>query len=215
MSTRIFRATVSSLAAGVGICLILLVTVGCAFAEQATVPQPPAGNAAFAMEKGGPPSLTAQEKGDITVDQHLDRIEQSLKQTHKLVEMAEIRSLQNKVMSLELIRTIRWILGVLIFIALVFPLTIWFLSKKRILELSGLSDEVASTLVLVEDRQAKLAHLLKEVQGEMDYIQSVSAPDLKNLMEQAEKYLEQNRSDLERMGLKGKPSGTEPAKSTS
>ncbi len=88
----------------------------------------------------------------------------------------------------------------LLAIALVFPFTVWLMSRKRILGLSGLSDELAATLLTVEERQPKLADILKEIQGEVDYLHTVSAPELKALIAQAEKYLEQNERDLEKAG---------------
>jgi hypothetical protein len=97
-------------------------------------------------------------------------------------------------------------IAVLIVIALSFPLTLYLLSSKRLLSLSGLSSEVTATLILVEERQAKLTNILKDIQGEMDYMHSMSAPDLKNLIAQAEKYLKDNEQDLQKTGLpKGKP----------
>jgi hypothetical protein len=90
-------------------------------------------------------------------------------------------------------------------IAVGFPLTVWLMSRKRILGLSGLSDEVSSTLVLVEERQAKLANILREIQSEIDYLHTMSAPDLKNLIQQAENYLKQNETDLQKTGGKRKP----------
>ena len=74
------------------------------------------------------------------------------------------------------------------------------MSRKRILGLSGLSDELAGTLLTVEERQAKLASILKEIQGEVDYLHTMSVPDLKGLIAQAERYLELNEHDLENAG---------------
>jgi hypothetical protein len=85
-------------------------------------------------------------------------------------------------------------------IAVAFPLTIWLLSRKRILGLSGMSSELATTLLIIEERQAKLAIILKEIQGEIDYLHTMSVPDLKNLIQQAENYLKQNETDLENAG---------------
>ena len=80
------------------------------------------------------------------------------------------------------------------------------MSRKRILGLSGLSTEVAATLLVIEERQAKLANILKEIQGEIDYLHTMSVPDLKNLIQQAESYLKQNEEDLEKAGSrKSKP----------
>ena len=103
-------------------------------------------------------------------------------------------------MSIELVRYVRIMVGVLIAIAILFPLTLWLLSKKRLIGLSGLSTEVTATLLMVEERQTKLASLLREIQQEIDYMQNMSGPDLKKLIEQAEKYLNQNERDLKTTG---------------
>jgi hypothetical protein len=93
---------------------------------------------------------------------------------------------------------------VLVIIAVGFPFIVWLLSTKRILGLSGLSEEVAATLVVVEERQSKLAAILRDIQIEMDYLQSRTSPDLTAMMEQARRYLEQNEEDLaEIRGEKG------------
>jgi hypothetical protein len=65
----------------------------------------------------------------------------------------------------------------------------------------------------VEERQAKLANILKEIQSEVDYLHTMSVPDLKGLIAQAEKYLEQNERDLEKAGSRksrGGGSGSTP-----
>jgi hypothetical protein len=85
---------------------------------------------------------------------------------------------------------------VLVIIAVGFPFMVWLLSRKRILGLSGLSQEVAATLVVVEERQSKLAAILKDMQIEMDYLQAKPSPDLIHMMDQARQYLEQNEKDL-------------------
>ncbi len=61
---------------------------------------------------------------------------------------------------------------------------------------------MTATLLLVEERQAKLANLLREIQVEIDYMENMSAPDLKKLIEQAEKYLKQNEKDLRETGAR-------------
>jgi hypothetical protein len=118
-----------------------------------------------------------------------------------LIKASERRSYENKMMSRELIRYVKAITIILALIGVSFPFCIWLLSKRRILRLSGLSGEVAATLLAVEERQAKLANILKDIQGEIDYLHTMSVPDLKNLIEQAEKYLKQNEQDLEKAGL--------------
>ncbi|MEW6533510.1 MAG: hypothetical protein AB1473_21960 [Thermodesulfobacteriota bacterium] len=118
-----------------------------------------------------------------------------------LIQKTESRTYDTKLMGMELI-TLLWVaIVVLVFIALSFPLSLWLLSKWRLIGLSGLSSEVAATLVLVEERQAKLVNILKDIQGEIDYLHTMSVPDLKKLVEQAEKYIEQNERDLAGAGV--------------
>jgi hypothetical protein len=136
----------------------------------------------------------------LSQEERIARIEETLESIKVTGEKAEDRSYFNKMMSMELVRYVRIMVGVLVAIAVLFPLTLWLLSKKRLIGLSGLSSEVTATLLVVEERQAKLANLLKEIQQEIDYIQNMSAPDLKKLIEQAEKYLKQNERDLKTTG---------------
>ncbi len=137
---------------------------------------------------------------NLSPEERIARIEKALESIRTTGEKAEDRSYQNKMMSIELVRYVRIMVGVLIAIAILFPLTLWLLSKKRLIGLSGLSTEVTATLLMVEERQAKLANLLREIQQEIDYMQNISAPDLKKLIEQAEKYLNQNERDLKTTG---------------
>ena len=136
--------------------------------------------------------------------------EERITQLEKLISATESRSLFIKMATYELVAYLRWIVAALLVIALVFPITIWLMSRKRILGLSGLSDELAGTLLTVEERQAKLANILKEIQSEVDYLHTMSVPDLKGLIAQAERYLEQNERDLEKAGgRKGRRAGSE------
>ncbi len=139
---------------------------------------------------------------DRSIEKRIEKIEQTLESIRVTGEKAEDRSYFNKLMSMELIRYVRIMVIVLIVIAILFPLTLWLLSRKRLIALSGLSDEVTATLLLVEERQAKLANLLREIQTEIDYMDNMSAPDLKKLIEQAEKYLKQNEKDLRETGAR-------------
>ncbi|MBI4963743.1 MAG: hypothetical protein HY913_10755 [Desulfomonile tiedjei] len=140
---------------------------------------------------------------DLTAEQRIEEIEKTLQSIKNTDGPKDDRSYDIKMMSRELIRYVRLVVVALVVIAVVFPLTIWIMSKKRILGLSGLSPELATTLLLVEERQAKLAHILKEIQGEIDYLHTMSVPDLKNLIQQAENYLKQNEADLEKTGRRG------------
>jgi hypothetical protein len=115
----------------------------------------------------------------------------------KLLKKAESRSYENKMLTRELVRLVRVVAVALVAIAVLFPLTIWLLSRKRILGLSKLSSEMAATLVSVEERQAKLVNVLQELKGEIEYLQTTPSPDLKKLIEQAEMYIEKNTAALE------------------
>ncbi len=162
--------------------------------------------------KGDSRSGTQSSVGDITPDalpgrelspeERIEKIEEALNSIKQTGEKSEERSYFNKMIGLELIGYIKLMVIVLIIIAVVFPLTIWLMSRRRLLGLSGLSTEVTATLLLIEERQAKLANILKEIQGEIDYMETLSAPDLRKLIDQAEKYLKQNEKDLERAGSK-------------
>lgn len=137
----------------------------------------------------------------MTAEDRMEHLEKTLQSMKVTAEKSESRSYENKMMARELIRYIKAITVILAVAALGFPLAIWLLSRKRLLGLSELSGEVAATLLVVEERQAKLSTILKEIQGEIDYLHTMSVPDLKNLIQQAEKYLKQNEQDLEKAGL--------------
>ncbi len=139
-----------------------------------------------------PPRLTQEER--------IELIEKTLQSIKPTIERTEERSYFTKMLGGELLGYLRLMVIALIVIAVGFPVTIWMLSRRRILGLSGLSTEVAATLLVVEERQAKLANILKEIQGEIDYLHTMSVPDLKNLIQQAESYLKQNEQDLEKTG---------------
>lgn len=177
--------------------------VGSAFAQGGAS----SGPASSAVTPSDPDA--AKPAPGLSSDERIVAIEQRLMKVQDNVDKAELRSLQNKIMAIELIRWVKWIVAVLLVIAISFPFTLWFLSKKRLIGLSGLSDEVSSTLVLVEERQAKLAVILKEVQSELDYVHNMSVPDLKNLIDQAEKYIQQNEKDLDR--TRAQPTGPQRA----
>lgn len=136
----------------------------------------------------------------ISLEQRLEHLEKTWEKIWQSTKRADSRSYENKMMSRELIRYVKIMVVVLVLIAVGFPLTVWLMSRRRILGLSELSSEVAATLVVVEERQAKLANVLKDIQNEIDYLHTMSVPDLKNLIQQAENYLKQNEKDLERTG---------------
>jgi len=135
-----------------------------------------------------------------TLEERTAELEKTLEAIRIASEKSEERSYTNKMMGREMIGYVRVVVVILAFIAVIFPLSIWLLSRRRLIGLSGLSSEVTATLLVVEERQAKLASILKEIQSEVDYLHTMSVPDLKNLIQQAEHYLKQNETDLEKAG---------------
>jgi len=156
--------------------------------------------AAGERPKAAEVSPRATDAGGSTSDWTAEKRMEEIANSIELIRKAEERGYENKMMARELIRYIKVVVAVLVVIAVAFPLTIWLMSRKRILGLSGLSPELAATLLVIEERQAKLATILKEIQGEIDYLHTMSVPDLKNLIQQAENYLKQNETDLEKAG---------------
>jgi hypothetical protein len=188
-----------------GMCCLALVATFCClaeipvFAQQAPAVSGPTNNPAtvaptHAQGIPNPATLTQEER--------IELIEKTLRSLKPTIERTEERSYFTKMLGGELLKYLRLMVIALIVIAIAFPVTIWMLSRRRILGLSGLSTEVAATLLVVEERQAKLANILKEIQGEIDYLHTMSVPDLKNLIQQAESYLKQNEQDLEKTGTR-------------
>ncbi|MGO9118105.1 MAG: hypothetical protein ACLQPD_10890 [Desulfomonilaceae bacterium] len=198
-------------------CLILVVGA-CGLLQAAALAQAtPVGTGESRSESGtSSPTLQPIERTDpgFTAEQRREQLENLLQSMVITGGKAESRFYFIKMVTYELIAYLRWILVALIAVAAVFPFTIWLMSRKRILRLSGLSDELAANLLVVGERQAKLANILKEIQDEIDYLHTMSVPDLKDLIAQAEKYLEQNERDLERAdarkGSDGGPDSTTP-----
>ncbi len=135
-------------------------------------------------------------------EDRLNKMEKTLHSIKITGEKAEDRSYFNKMISVEVIRYLRLMVIMLVVIAIVFPLAIWILGRKKMLNFSGSSAELAETLLQVEERQAKLANILKEIQGEVDYLHTMSTPDLKNLIQQAENYLKLSQKELEKASSK-------------
>ncbi|MCA1959748.1 MAG: hypothetical protein LDL33_03050 [Desulfomonile sp.] len=155
------------------------------------------------------PAIANETEKPAAVDQADERI----KKIEELLVSTEIRSYENKLMARQLIRNTRWQIGILLVIAVLLAASLWVLGRQRALPRSDLSAEMATTLVAVEERQAKLANILKDIQQEIDYVHSMSVPDLKKLIEQAERYIEQNEKDLARASTSKKQAGpTEAAK---
>lgn len=188
------------IALGISCLLISSLIVGIsgkpAFADTASTPQtsPPANGSDFTAG------------GYVPIEQRLTRIENTLLLVEETVKKAEDRSFYNKMASREIVGYVKLTVIVLALIAAIFPITIWFLSRKRILGLAGLSSEMAATLLLIEERQTKLVALLKEMQNEIDYLHSLPSPDLKNLVHQAETLVLKNEADLKKV----RDSGEEP-----
>jgi len=127
------------------------------------------------------------------------------------LSMIGVRGYETKMMARQLIRLVRWVIGILLAIAVVSALSLWMLARQRAMPRSDISAEMATTLVAVEERQAKLANILKDIQQEIDYVHSMSVPDLKKLIEQAERYIEQNEKDLARASATKKQAGSAEA----
>jgi hypothetical protein len=193
-----------------GACCLALVATFCCLIDLPVFAQETPG---VSVPRKADTSMAAQTPGEealvqskVTQGARIEEIEKTLQSIKATGEKAEERSYFNKMLGAELIKYLRLMVIALIVIAVGFPVIIWLLSRKRILGLSGLSTEVAATLLVIEERQAKLANILKEIQGEIDYLHTMSVPDLKNLIQQAESYLKQNEEDLEKTGSrKGKP----------
>jgi hypothetical protein len=139
---------------------------------------------------------SGKEADTIALDDRIAMIEKALSELNRIQQMDENRGYQIKMMARELIRYVRVVVFVLVAIAIVFPFCFWLLGRRG---LDGQS-QMASTLLAVEERQAKLTNIFKDLQDEIDVLHTLSAPDLKKLIAQAEKYLEQNETDLGKTG---------------
>ncbi len=142
-----------------------------------------------------------------SIENRFENIEKTLESIKSTGEKAEDRSYFNKMASTEVIRYLKIMVLLLVLIALGFPLAIWIINRSGSSGYSSSSQELAETLLTVEERQAKLANILKEIQGEIDYLHTMSAPDLKNLIQQAENYLKMSQKDIDKASSKS-DSGT-------
>jgi hypothetical protein len=136
-----------------------------------------------------------------SADERLLSAEKRLKGMERTLQDLWERSLYNKLIGNQMLKLGRAAVIILVVIAVGFPLTLVFLGRRRILGPWNVTSDLPETLVSVEERQAKLANILREIQSEIDYIHSMSVPDLKKLIDQAEKYIQQNEKDLEKAGL--------------
>jgi hypothetical protein len=142
--------------------------------------------------------------GSVSADARLLDAEQRLQGMEETLQDLWERSLYNKLIGNQMIKLARAAVIILVVIAIGFPLTLVFLGRRRILGPWNVTSDLPETLIAVEERQAKLANILREIQSEIDYIHSMSVPDLKKLIDQAEKYIQQNEKDLEKAGLSPK-----------
>jgi uncharacterized protein YaaR (DUF327 family) len=149
--------------------------------------------------------VQTQNLSPASIEKRFEKIENTLESIKVTGEKAEDRSYFNKLASYEVIKYLKMMVLLLVLIALGFPLAIWLLNRSRYFKSSDGSQEFAETLITIEERQVKLANILKEIQGEIDYLHTMSAPDLKNLIQQAENYLKLNESDLQKAGSKQEP----------
>jgi hypothetical protein len=184
-------------------CCLALVATFCCLAELPVLAEE---TSQVSVPSKSEAAMSAQAPADETLPQSKLTSEERerLEIIGTAAEKAESRTKFIKDLFTDLIAYVRLMVVALIVIAIGFPVIIWLLSRRRILGLSGLSTEVAATLLVVEERQAKLANILKEIQGEIDYLHTMSVPDLKNLIQQAENYLKQNEQDLADTGSRKK-----------
>jgi hypothetical protein len=138
-------------------------------------------------------------------EERIANIENTLESIKIAGEKTEGRSRTTKMIGGELTKYVKLMLGILVVIALGFPLSLWLVSRNRPAGLSDLSEEVIATLLMVEDRQGTLINVLKELQSEIDYVHGMAVTDLKRLVQQAEILLMQNEADLERTGVRKAP----------
>lgn len=175
-------------ALGVLLCLLIPASMMGLTAKPVLAASPPATEATA--------GTFAETSRHVPIEERLARIEGTLLLVQETVKKAEDRSFYNKMASREMLGYAKLTVVVLVTIAAIFPLTIWFLSRRRILGLSGLSSEMAATLLLVEERQTKLVALLKEMQAEIDYLHAMPSPDLRNLVHEAESLVRKNEANL-------------------
>ncbi len=154
------------------------------------------------VNQGSTRIVQSQDPSSASIENRFEKIEKTLESIRVTGEKAEDRSYFNKLVSFEVFKYLKVMVALLILIALGFPLAIWLMTKSSSFQSSARSQDLAETLLTIEERQAKLAHILKDIQGEIDYLQTLSAPDLKNLIQKAENYLKLNEQDLKQAGSK-------------
>ena len=154
------------------------------------------------VNQGSTRIVQSQDPSSALIENRFEKIEKTLESIRTTGQKAEDRSYFNKMASFEVFKYLKVMVALLILIALGFPLAIWLMTKSSSFQSSARSQDLAETLLTIEERQAKLAHILKDIQGEIDYLQTLSAPDLKNLIQKAENYLKLNEQDLKQAGSK-------------
>jgi peptidoglycan hydrolase CwlO-like protein len=154
------------------------------------------------VNQGSTRIVQSQDTSFASIENRFEKIEKTLESIRFTGEKAEDRSYFNKLVSFEVFKYLKVMVALLILIALGFPLAIWLMTRSSSFQASARSQDLAETLLTIEERQAKLAHILKDIQGEIDYLQTLSAPDLKNLIQKAENYLKLNEQDLKQAGSK-------------
>jgi len=154
------------------------------------------------VNQGSTRIVQSQDTSFASIENRFEKIEKTLESIRVTGEKAEDRSYFNKLVSFEVFKYLKVMVALLILIALGFPLAIWLMTRSSSFQASARSQDLAETLLTIEERQAKLAHILKDIQGEIDYLQTLSAPDLKNLIQKAENYLKLNEQDLKQAGSK-------------
>lgn len=204
------RINTSRIERSVGIAAVLIVILAVVtFVSQEAVPSDLGlGETMLLAQAAGQNAPAGQAESQTAGEAPSDVVnaDEAAKKLQKLVVQAEIRTYEIKMMARQLIRLTQWVIGILGVIAIVSMVSLW-IGRQRAIPRSDLSAEITSTLVAVEERQAKLTNILKEIQQEIDYVHSMSVPDLKKLIEQAERYIEQNEKDLGRTAAARKEAG--------
>jgi len=188
----------------VSTCLVLMIVAfslvtatGKLSAEQATEPQPISQKQPSDLTGGATSSdMDIILKKQVNLASDLDRVEATVKKIGEVqsvmqdwLRRAESRSFTNKLQGRTAVRLLVAVVITLGFIAIGFPaLFIWY-NSRRLKRMSAMSSDIASTLVLVQERQVKLGDTLRELQDELDYIPVSSAPDFAKLLKEAEQSL--------------------------
>ena len=116
-------------------------------------------------------SIAAENLSPASIENRFERIEKTLESIKVTGEKAEDRSYFNKMASTEVIKYLKLMVLLLVLIALGFPLAIWLLNRSSYFKSSDENpQDLAETLITIEERQVKLANILKEIQGEIDYL---------------------------------------------